>query len=264
VTVSGAEPVITQDPFSVAGRVIVVTGATKGLGRAFVVGLAAAGARVVVSSRKQDACDAVAAEITAAGGDALPLAAHVGAWDELPGFVDTVATHFGRIDGLINNAGVSPAFCSLTDMTEAYWDKVMSTNVKGPLRLSALTAEHLRAAGGGSIVNVASIGGYRGSARNAHYSASKAALINLTQSMAAEWASWGIRVNSISPGPFHTTMLDGMERNAPGSSDVLRDATLQSRIADPAEAVGLVRFLLSGASSFVTGADHEISGGRAF
>lgn len=253
---------MTDELFSVADRVVVVTGATKGLGRAFATGLAAAGARVVVSSRKQDGCAAVAAEIAEGGGDAFPLAAHVGEWDELPAFVEAVAAHYGRIDGLVNNAGISPAFCSLADMTEAYWDKVMSTNVKGPLRLSALVAPHLRAAGGGSIVNVASVGGYRGHALNGHYSASKAALINLTQSMAAEWAEWGIRVNSVSPGPFRTTMMDGMERSTPGATEMLTSNTLQNRVADPAEAVGLIRYLLSDASSFVTGADYEISGGR--
>jgi NAD(P)-dependent dehydrogenase (short-subunit alcohol dehydrogenase family) len=251
-----------DDAFSVADRVVVVTGATKGLGRAVATGLAAAGARVVVSSRKQDGCDAVAAEITAAGGDALALAAHVGSWDELPRFVDAVVAHYGRIDGLVNNAGISPAFCSVLDMTEAYWDKVMSTNLKGPLRLSALVAPHLRAAGGGSIVNVASVAGYRGHARNAHYSASKAALINLTQSMAAEWAEWGIRVNTVSPGPFRTTLVEGLERTTPGGAEMLAATTLQGRVADPDEAVGIVRFLLSDAASFVTGADHEISGGQ--
>ena len=253
---------MSGEPFSVANRVVIVTGATKGLGHAFATGLAAAGARVVVSSRKPELCDAVAAEIVAAGGDAFPLAAHVGTWDALPGFVDGVLAHYGRVDGLVNNAGISPAFCALTEMTEAYWDKVMSTNVKGPLRLSALVAPHMRDVGGGSIVNVASIGGYRGHALNAHYSASKAALLNVTQSMAAEWASWGVRVNSISPGPFRTTMMAGMERSTPGGPEQLAAATLLHRVADPAEAVGLVRFLLSDASTFITGADHEISGGR--
>jgi NAD(P)-dependent dehydrogenase (short-subunit alcohol dehydrogenase family) len=251
-----------DDSFSVDGRVVVVTGATKGLGRAFATGLAAAGARVVVSSRKHDECDAVTAEIAAAGGDALSLAAHVGAWDALPELVERVVAHYGRIDGLVNNAGISPAFCAIVDMTEAYWDKVMSTNVKGPLRLSALVAPHMRHAGGGSIVNIASISGYHGHALNSHYSASKAALLNVTQSMAAEWAPWGIRVNSISPGPFRTTMMDGMERTTPDGPSQLAAATLQQRVADPVEAVGLVRFLLSDASAFVTGADHEISGGR--
>jgi NAD(P)-dependent dehydrogenase (short-subunit alcohol dehydrogenase family) len=250
------------DAYSVAGRVVIVTGASKGLGRAFALGLGAASARVVVSSRKQDGCDAVAGEITATGGDAFPLAGHVGSWDALPEFVDRVLAHYGRVDGLVNNAGISPAFCPITDMTEAFWDKVMSTNVKGPVRLSALVAPHMRDAGGGSIVNIASIGGYRGHALNSHYSASKAALINVTQSMAAEWADWGIRVNSVSPGPFRTTMMEGMERGAPGSTAQLAAGTLQQRVAEPEEAVGLVRFLLSDASAFVTGADHEISGGR--
>lgn len=251
-----------DDAYSVAGRVVVVTGATKGLGRAFATGLTSAGARVVVSSRKQDACDAVAAEITAAGGDALALAVHVGSWDELPQFVDAVIAHYGRIDGLVNNAGISPGFCSVVDMSETLWDKVLSTNVKGPLRLSALAAPHMRAAGGGSIVNVASVAGYRGHPLNSHYSASKATLINLTQTMAAEWAEWGIRVNSISPGPFRTTMMDGLERTTAGGTEMMAASTIQHRVADPAEAVGLVRFLLSDAASFVTAADYEISGGQ--
>jgi NAD(P)-dependent dehydrogenase (short-subunit alcohol dehydrogenase family) len=251
------------DPYSVAGQVVIVTGASKGLGRALAIGLADAGASVVVSSRKQDGCDEVADEIRRAGGDGLALAAHVGRWDELPTFVDAVVAHYGRINGLVNNAGISPAFRDLTDMTETYWDKVMSTNVKGPLRLSALIAPQLRAAGGGAIVNIASIGGYRGHPRNAHYAASKAALLNLTQSMAAEWVDWGVRVTSVSPGPFRTPLTDGMELGTPGSTDALTGGSLQHRLADPAEAVGLVRFLLSDASSFVTGADYEISGGRS-
>jgi NAD(P)-dependent dehydrogenase (short-subunit alcohol dehydrogenase family) len=252
----------TRDDYSVAGRVVIVTGATKGLGYAFATGLAAAGARVIVSSRKQHSCNEVAAEITASGGDALGLQAHVGDWESLPSFVDAVISHYGRIDGLVNNAGISPAFTSIADMTEAYWDKVMSTNVKGPLRLSALVAPHIRDSGGGAIVNVASVGGYRGHALNSHYSASKSALINLTQSMAAEWVDWAIRVNSISPGPFRTTLLDGMARGTPEAAESVMASTLQHRFADPTEAVGLVRFLLSDASSFVTGADYEISGGR--
>lgn len=130
------------------------------------------------------------------------------------------------------------------------------------MRLSALVAPHLRDVGGGSIVNVASMGGHRGHALNAYYSASKASLSNATQSMGAEWASWGVRVNSISPGPFRTKMIEGIERSTPGATEQLAATTLQHRVADPAEAVGLVRFLLSDASTFVTAADHEIGGGR--
>ena len=116
-----------------------------------------------------------------AGTETMGLACHVGQWDAIPAFVDAVTDRFGRIDGLINNAGISPAFVDLVDMTSEYWDKVFSTNLKGPLRLSALIAPVMRDGGGGSIINISSVGGYRGSPRNSHYSASKAALMSLTQ-----------------------------------------------------------------------------------
>lgn len=252
-----------SDRFDVSGKVVVITGATKGLGRGFAFGLAEAGARIVVSSRKQELCDQVAAEVAAkTGAQTLGLACHVGEWDAIPAFVDRVYDHFGQVDGLINNAGISPAFVDLVDMEEAYWDKVFSTNLKGPLRLSALIAPRMRDSGGGSIVNISSVGGYRGSPRNSHYSASKGALVRLTESMAAEWAAWNIRVNVVSPGPFMTTLLEGMGRNQPQGLAATAQGNLQKRIADPDEAVGLIQFLLSDASAFITGADHEISGGR--
>jgi NAD(P)-dependent dehydrogenase (short-subunit alcohol dehydrogenase family) len=121
----------------------------------------------------------------------------------------------------------------------------------------------MRDTGGGSIVNISSIGGYRGSPRNSHYSASKSALVRLTESMAAEWAAWNIRVNVVSPGPFMTTLLEGMGKNSPEGLTATAQGNLQKRIADPDEAVGLVQFLLSDASAFITGTDHEISGGRS-
>jgi NAD(P)-dependent dehydrogenase (short-subunit alcohol dehydrogenase family) len=255
--------VTSSDRFDVSGKVVVITGATKGLGRAFAFGLAQAGAKVVVSSRKPDLCAATAAEIAdKTGTETLGLACHVGQWDAIPQFVDTVTERFGRIDGLINNAGISPAFVDLVDMTSEYWDKVFSTNLKGPLRLAALIAPVMRDGGGGSIINISSVGGYRGSPHNSHYCASKAALVSLTESMAAEWAAWNVRANVVSPGPFLTTLLEGMGRNTPGGLDVIARATLLGRVADPDEAVGLIQFLLSDASGFITGADHEISGGR--
>jgi 3alpha(or 20beta)-hydroxysteroid dehydrogenase len=246
---------VSGEPFSVAGRVVIVTGATKGLGHAFATGLAAAGARVVVSSRKQELCDAVAAEIVAAGGDALPLAAHVGTWDALPGFVDGVLAHYGRVDGLVNNAGISPAFCALTEMTEAYWDKVMSTNVKGPLRMSVLVAPHMREAGGGSIVNVASIFGLNGAEGYVAYTASKAAIVAMTKTAALEHAADGIRVNAICPGGVSTPMN---EHEPEGGVVPL---TPLGRRADVSEISGAVAFLASDDASFVTGTELVIDGG---
>jgi NAD(P)-dependent dehydrogenase (short-subunit alcohol dehydrogenase family) len=255
--------VTSSDRFDVSGKVVVITGATKGLGRAFAFGLAQAGAKVVVSSRKQDLCTATAAEISdKTGTETLGLACHVGQWDAIPEFVEAVTERFGRIDGLINNAGISPAFVDIVDMTSEYWDKVFSVNLKGPLRLAALIAPVMRDAGGGSIINISSVGGYRGAPHNSHYCSSKSALVSLTESMAAEWAPWNVRANVVSPGPFLTTLLEGMGRNTPGGMDVIAGHTLLGRVADPDEAVGLIQFLLSDASAFITGADHEISGGR--
>jgi NAD(P)-dependent dehydrogenase (short-subunit alcohol dehydrogenase family) len=255
---------VSADRFDVAGKVVVITGGTKGLGRAFAFGLAEAGAKIVVSSRKQELCEQVAAEIAdKTGAETLGLACHVGEWDAVPAFVDAVYDKFGQVDGLINNAGISPAFVDLVDMTSEYWDKVFSTNLKGPLRLAALIAPRMRESGGGSIVNISSIGGYRGSAHNSHYSGSKAALINLTQSMAAEWAEWNVRANVVSPGPFLTTLLEGMGKNTEGGLTNIANSTLLKRVADPDEAVGLIQFLISDASAYITGADHEISGGRS-
>src|SRR5437588_4500145 len=142
------------DLFDLTGKVAIVTGSTKGIGRAIVEGLAAAGAAVVVSSRKQDLCEAVAKKIEAATGrDVLPLACHVGDWDGIPSFIEAVRARFGRIDVLVNNAGISPAHVTPTDMTLEYWRKVFSVNLEGPLRLSQQAAPIMRDGGGGSIVN---------------------------------------------------------------------------------------------------------------
>jgi NAD(P)-dependent dehydrogenase (short-subunit alcohol dehydrogenase family) len=250
------------DLFDLSGRVAVVTGATKGIGRAVVEGLAAAGASVVVSSRKQDLCEAVAAEVTAATGqEAVGLACHVGQWETVPAFVDRVHERFGRVDVLVNNAGINPAPTPLVDATFEYWRKLQSVNLEGPLRLSALVAPGMRDRGGGSIVNVSSMGAYIGGAGNGAYAASKAGLVALTKVMAQEWASWNVRVNTISPGPFVSEMMLGAERVNPGMLERSAAATMLGRVADPAEIVGAAVYLASDASSFVTGEDHVVSGG---
>jgi len=248
--------------FDLAGKVAIVTGSTKGIGRATAEGLASAGASVVVSSRKQDLCEQVAKEIEAATGQrALPLACHVGDWDAIPSFVEAVRNELGRIDVLVNNAGITPSRLTVSTMELGVWRKIFNVNVEGPLRMAQCVAPIMREQGGGSIVNIASMAAYSGGPGVCAYAASKAALLNLTMSMAQEWMPWNVRVNVLSPGPFVSEMVEGAERNAPGFKDMIANGTLMKRVADPEEIVGPVLYLASNASSFVTGDDISVSGG---
>jgi NAD(P)-dependent dehydrogenase (short-subunit alcohol dehydrogenase family) len=248
--------------FDLTGKVVIVTGSTKGIGRAMAEGLAMAGASVVVSSRKQDLCAAVAEEIEHATGAAvLGLACHVGDWDAIPRFVDAVHRRFGRIDALVNNAGINPARIGPADMTLEYWRKVFSVNLEGPLRTSQCVLPIMRDQGGGSIVNIGTMAAYSGGGNICAYGSSKGALLNLTKSMAMDWAQWNVRVNMLSPGPFMSEMMEGGGKTSPGFLDLVAGGTFMKRIADPGEIVGPVCYLVSDASSFVTGDDLSVSGG---
>ena len=191
----------------------------------------------------------------------MGLACHVGDWDAIPSFVEEVYARFGQVDVLVNNAGINPAPTPVVDVTLEYWRKLQSVNLEGPLRMSALVAPRMRDHGGGSIINVASVGAYIGGAGNSAYAASKAGLVVLTKVMAREWAPWNVRVNVISPGPFVSEMMLGAERAAPGLLERSGAATMLGRVADPTEIVGAAVYLGSDASSFVTGEDHVVSGG---
>jgi NAD(P)-dependent dehydrogenase (short-subunit alcohol dehydrogenase family) len=253
---------VAVDLFDVTGRVCVVTGSTKGIGRAMAQGLAEAGAKVVVSSRKQDLCTAEAQQIAAdTGAEVLGLACHVGDWEAVPSFVEQVVDHFGTIDVLVNNAGINPAPTTVSDMTIGYWRKVFSVNLEGPLRMAQQVAPVMRDHGGGSIVNVITMAAYSGGPNVCAYGASKAGLLNLTKSMAQEWAPWGVRVNALCPGPFMTEMVEGAERVREGFIDMIADGTLMKRVADPSEIIGPLLYLASDASSYVTGDDISVSGG---
>jgi NAD(P)-dependent dehydrogenase (short-subunit alcohol dehydrogenase family) len=252
----------TAELFDLSGKVAVVTGSTKGIGRAMAEGLARAGASVVVSSRKQDLCDDVAREIAElTGAEVFPKACHVGDWDAVPAFVDAVVERFGRIDALVNNAGINPARVTPQDMTLEFWRKVFSVNLEGPLRTSQCAHPVMRAQGGGSIVHIGTMAAYSGGGSVCAYGASKAALLNLTKSQAMEWAKDGIRVNFLAPGPFMSEMMAGGAATQEGYLELVAGGTFQKRVADPGEIVGPVCYLVSDASTFVTGDDLSVSGG---
>ncbi len=247
--------------FDLTGKVAIVTGGTRGLGRAMATGLAEAGASVAINSRKAEACQLAADEITADTGAATFAApCHISEWNALPDLVDAVMHRFGRIDILVNNAGINPVSMPIAEMTEEYWDKLYSVNLKGPLRLSQLCAPRMAEGGGGSIINVLTVGAYIGGAGMAPYASSKAALRTLTKVMAQEWASTGVRVNAIAPGSFDTDMLRGAAE-IPGFLEGSANLSFQKRIAAPDEIKGAAVYLASAASSFVTGTVMAVHGG---
>jgi NAD(P)-dependent dehydrogenase (short-subunit alcohol dehydrogenase family) len=253
---------LIHELFGLTGKVAVVTGATHGLGRAIALGLSAAGARVVVCSRKQDACTRTAQQIQDATGiEVLGLACHVGQWETVAGFVDGIVSRLGGVDVLVNNAGINPTSSPLVTVDRNLWRKVFEVNVEGALRIAQAVAPVMRARGGGSIINIASMAAHMGTAELGAYSASKAALLNMSWTMSQEWAPWGIRVNVISPGPFATELSAAAVQTDPGFPDRVAALTTMKRIGDPREIVGPVLYLASDASSFVTGDELSVSGG---
>ncbi len=248
--------------FDLTGKVALVTGGTRGLGNAVARGLAEAGAQLIVTGRKQasteEAANALAEET---GRPCLGVACHMGDWEQIGSLVDRIYTEIGRLDVLVNNAGINPAFMPVTEITSEFFDKLYAVNVKGPMRLAGLAAPRMGEAGGGSIINIVTVGAYEGGPGIGTYSSSKAALLNLTKVMALEWAGLGVRVNALAPGPFLTDIMTGAAGNASGFLEAAASATLQKRIAEPEELVGAVLFLASDASSFVTGEDLRVAGG---
>jgi NAD(P)-dependent dehydrogenase (short-subunit alcohol dehydrogenase family) len=244
--------------FRCDGKVAVVTGASKGLGRAMALGFAEAGADVVVSSRKLEACEAVAAEVRALGRRALAVACHVGDWAQCDALVDATVQEFGRIDVLVNNAGIAPVPPSLLGVTEELFDKTIAVNLKGPLRLSAVAAEHMPP--GGTIITISSKASLHPSPFTVVYAAAKAGLNTLTRAMSQEFAPRGIRVNGIVCGTFHT---DSFHASLPDDSaaDAMAARIAVGRIADADEIVGTALYLATDASSYLTGQMIQLDGG---
>ncbi|HQR03359.1 MAG: glucose 1-dehydrogenase [Proteobacteria bacterium] len=243
------------------GKVALVTGGSRGLGRAMVLGLARAGADVVIASRKRENCEAVAQAVESLGRQALAIAAHAGQTESLDALLDAAYARFGRVDILINNAGTNPVTAGLSDLTPELFQKVFEVNTKGPWYLASRAAPRMAGHGGGAIINVISVAGLKPSAGQGFYAASKSALHALTKVMAAEWASLGVRVNALAPGSFHSDMFDNSAKALPGLEDGAKAANLQKRIAETDEILGPVLYLVSDMASFTTGSTLVMDGG---
>jgi NAD(P)-dependent dehydrogenase (short-subunit alcohol dehydrogenase family) len=251
-----------RDLFDLTDKVAVVTGGSRGLGREMCLAFAEHGANVVVASRKDDACTAVADEITASTGrKALGVACHVGKWADCDRLIDAAYDTFGHVDVLVNNAGMSPLYPSLAEVTEDLFDKVIGVNLKGPFRLAALAGTRMAAGDGGSIINVSSIAAVQPSPIEIPYATAKAGLNVLTIGLARTFGP-KVRVNTIMPGPFLTDISKAWDMDA-----FLKSAKTQiplRRGGAPHEIVGAALYLASDASSFTTGAIIKIDGGSAY
>ena len=240
------------------GKVVIVTGGSKGLGREMVLGFAEAGADVVVVSRKLGHCEAVAQEVREMGRRALAVSCHVGDWEQCEALVDVTVAEFGRIDVLVNNAGIAPVPPSLVAVTSDLFDKTIAVNLKGPLRLMALSAQHMPP--GGSVVNISSKASIYPSPFTVVYAAAKAGLNALTKAAAQEFGSRGIRVNSIVCGTFHTDSLHASLPSEEAQAQMASKVAL-GRIASAREIVGTALYLASDASSYLTGELIMLDGG---
>lgn len=242
--------------FDLAGKVAVVTGGSRGIGRAIVDVFADAGADVCIASRKEQACVEAAEEVKAQTGHrAVGVGCHVGRWEDCDRLVETALNEFGRIDILVNNAGMSPLYPSLAEVTEDLYDKTLAVNLKGPFRLASLAGTHMVSAGGGSIINIGTIGSLVASPRELPYSCAKAGLNALTVGLAEAFAPQ-VRVNAILPGPFNTDITNAW-------TEEMKEAQYvpMRRLGEPEEIAALALYLASGAASYTTGAIIRVDGG---
>ncbi len=246
--------------FDLSGKVAIVTGASKGIGRNIAEGLAQYGCKVVVSSRNQESVDEVAHGIKNKGYEAIGIACHVGREDQITLLVEKTVDEYGGVDILINNAATNPVYGPINDATGLLFDKIMNTNVRAPFLLSNLCYPIMKTRGGGSVINISSVEGMKPGMGLGVYSVSKAALIMLTQNQAKEWGKDNIRSNNISPGLIKTKFSESLWKNDSLMGFIKQQLPL-GRIAMPDEITGLALFLASDASSYCTGANFTADGG---
>lgn len=250
---------MTDQLFDLTGKIALVTGGSRGLGLAMAEAFAAHGADVIIASRKLENCESAAARLRDTYGvRALPIASNVSHWDDCDALVERAYEAFGRVDVLVNNAGLSPLYPSLDQVSEALWDKVLAINLKGPFRLGALVGTRMAAGAGGSIINISSAAAIRPKPTELPYAAAKVGLNALTEGFSKAFGPT-VRVNTIQPGPFLTDVSQAwdLERFA----ERARTSISLQRGGEPSEIVGAALFFASAASSFCTGAILRVDGG---
>jgi len=249
-----------QQLFSLEGKVALITGASKGIGQAIAEMYAAAGAKVVVSSRKQEAVDQVAKSITDKGGQAIGVACNVGEAQDVQRLIEKTLSTYGTIDILVNNAAANPAFGPVVQTEGSAFDKIININLKAPFELAKQVYPYLKEKKSGSVINISSIGGIRPEQGLGIYSVSKAALISLTKVMAKEWGDDNIRVNVICPGLIKTKFSEALWSNEKIMSMIMKMQSIK-RAGTPEEIGALALFLASDSSAYCTGAVFTADGG---
>lgn len=249
-----------KSKFDLTGKVAIITGSSKGIGLSIAQGLAENGAKVVVSSRKQEAVDGVAESFKALGLEAIGIKCHIGDAEDRKALIVKTIEKYGRIDILVNNAAVNPFYGPLEDADESIFDKIMEVNVKAPWVLSNLALPHMKEQGSGSIINISSVEGIHPGFGLGLYSATKAALIMLTKNQAKEWGRYGVRANVICPGLIKTQFSQALWTNKKLMDKLIK--TLPSgRVGTPEEMAGIVMLLASDAGAYMTGGVYAADGG---